>query len=259
MPPAAATWSRSAATAPPERSTTVTSPPAASRWAAAMVSSADQPASVPPATSTRSIPAGSATAYQRFWLSKASRRDCHSLSLPGVLGLPGEQAALLVGAEPLDPQPFGADPGPQHPLALPDREAGQRGGHQAGGDGRRGDERRAASRRRRRPPARSAPRSPRRSRASAVCAMSFSSRRCAASQSADSCCRSGGTGRRGGGPGSACGAAYCQPRCISTADGSGAAGSPGDPGARVTAWLRAAAGRAPPARVSLAGTAANEP
>ena len=89
--------------------------------------------------------------------------------LPGVLGLPGEQAALLVGAEPLDAQPFGADPGPQRPLALPDREAGQRGGHQAGRDGRRGDERGQpaggdAGRQRR-----SAPRPPRRSRASAAC------------------------------------------------------------------------------------------
>ena len=60
--------------------------------------------------------------------------------LPGVLGLPGEQAALLVGTELLDAQPFGADPGPQRPLALPDREPGQRGGHQAGRDGRGGDE-----------------------------------------------------------------------------------------------------------------------
>ena len=40
----------------------------------------------------------------------------------------------------------------------------------------------------------------------------FSSRCCAASQSADSRCRSGGAGRRGGGPGSACGVAYCHPR-----------------------------------------------
>ena len=58
-----------------------------------MVSSADQPDRVPPATSTRSIPAGTGTPYQRFWrleggppplpLGSTSRR---------VLGLPGEAA-----------------------------------------------------------------------------------------------------------------------------------------------------------------------
>jgi len=42
--------------------------------------------------------------------------------------------------------------------------------------------------------------------------MRFSSRRCAASQAAESCSFSGGTGRRGGGPGSGCSVAYCQPR-----------------------------------------------
>ena len=70
-----ATASRSWATAPSVRSSTVTSPPALSRGAAIMVSSADQPASVPPATSTRSIPSGSDTAYHCSWRSNASRRD----------------------------------------------------------------------------------------------------------------------------------------------------------------------------------------
>ena len=42
--------------------------------------------------------------------------------------------------------------------------------------------------------------------------ISFSSRRWAASQSADSCGRSCGTGRRGGGPGSGYGVAYSHPR-----------------------------------------------
>ena len=118
-PPAAIDRStRSAATAPPDRSMTVTSPPTASRSAATMVSSADQPERVPPATSTRSIPSGTGTPYQRFCVSNANRCRCHSLDEPGVLGLPGEEPALLVRPQPLDPLPLGLDPAAQHPLAL---------------------------------------------------------------------------------------------------------------------------------------------
>lgn len=60
---------RSRATEPSVRSSTVISPPAASRFAPAVVSIADQPESVPPATSTRGTPSGAQTAYQRFWCS----------------------------------------------------------------------------------------------------------------------------------------------------------------------------------------------
>ena len=45
-----------------------------------MVSIADQPASVPPATSTRSMPSGTGTAYHRFWRTKADRCSCHSVT-----------------------------------------------------------------------------------------------------------------------------------------------------------------------------------
>jgi hypothetical protein len=44
----------------------VISPPAASRFTPAVVSMADQPDSVPPATSKRCTPSGAQTAYQRF-------------------------------------------------------------------------------------------------------------------------------------------------------------------------------------------------
>ena len=105
-----------------------------------MVSIADQPASVPPATSTRSIPSGTGTAYQRFWLTKADRCSCHWLTRRACSACAACSAALLVRAEPLDPQPLGVDPLPQRPLAPPDRVAAQPRDHQAGGDGRRGDD-----------------------------------------------------------------------------------------------------------------------
>ena len=63
--------SRSRATAPSDRSSTVTSPPAASRKPPSMATSADQPPSVPPATSIRSIAAGSATPYHCAWVRNA--------------------------------------------------------------------------------------------------------------------------------------------------------------------------------------------
>ena len=66
MPEAPAKAIRSRATEPSVRSSTVTSPPAASRCPAAVASIADQPDSVPPATSTRVMPSGTLTPYHRF-------------------------------------------------------------------------------------------------------------------------------------------------------------------------------------------------
>ena len=77
-PALAAARSRSWAAGPAPRSSTVTSPPAASRHPASMVSSADQPASVPPATSTRSRSAASATPYHRGWSWYRRPRACQS-------------------------------------------------------------------------------------------------------------------------------------------------------------------------------------
>ena len=70
--------SRSCATAPSDRSSTVTWPPAASRRPPSMAVSADQPASVPPATSTRSIPVGRVTPYHCRCAWKARPRASHS-------------------------------------------------------------------------------------------------------------------------------------------------------------------------------------
>src|SRR5450756_2229124 len=58
--------------------------------------------------------------------------------LPCVLGLPGDELALLVSAEPLDPQPLGVDPGFKLTLSSPDRAAARRRRREAGGDGGRG-------------------------------------------------------------------------------------------------------------------------
>ena len=78
MPDRCATEMRSAAAAPSDRSMTVTSPPALSLAVPIMVLSADQPESVPPATSTRSISTGSDTAYHSSCRSYSARRACHS-------------------------------------------------------------------------------------------------------------------------------------------------------------------------------------
>ena len=105
-----------------------------------MVSIADQPASVPPATSTRSIPSGTGTAYHRFWLTKADRCSCHRLTSRACSACAACSERSWSAREPLDPQPLGVDPPPQRPLAPPDRVAAQPRGQQAGGDGRRGDD-----------------------------------------------------------------------------------------------------------------------
>ncbi len=64
--------------APSDRSSTVRWPPLYSRVAPSRVISADQPGSVPPATSMRSISSGTATAYQVSCLSYCSFLAAHS-------------------------------------------------------------------------------------------------------------------------------------------------------------------------------------
>ena len=158
-----------------------------------------------PATSTRSIPAGTGRRTSVLGL-EGGPLPLPLADEPGVLRLLGEVPALLVRPQPLDPLPLRLDPPPQHPLPLPDRVSGQRGRGQEDGDRRGGHDRGQQA------PATQAP------SASAIPAatatmifsgrlISRSSRRWAASQSAGIGSRGGGAGRRGGGPGSGQGVA----------------------------------------------------
>ena len=94
---------RSPATAPSVRSTTLTSPPADSRGAASVVTSADQPASVPPATSIRSIPAGRPTANQAGCRSKTAVRRCQARYCAACSRCARRERTRLGGAGDLDP------------------------------------------------------------------------------------------------------------------------------------------------------------
>ena len=210
IPARPATASRSRATPPSVRSSTVTSPPAASRGAASMVSIADQPESVPPATSSRSIPAGSDTAYQFSCRSKASRRDCHSRNSRACVSC--QLASLRCCAARITSTRCRSASTRAERSRWPARTARPL---------------RAARTRQAIPPspasgAFSAPShqsaSSRASSTTAAAQAAFSgrlsrscSRRWAASQPGLSCSASGGTGRRGCGPGSGCSSPYCQP------------------------------------------------
>ena len=199
MPPASATRSR--ATAPSDRSITVTSPPVASRAEATMVSRADQPASVPPATSTRSIPSGSATGYHSgcraniCWQAcqPRNRRACSSSrpnSWPSwsARAAPTRRtSAATVARRSRWPRQMARPPRP----ARITRPAAPR--MVSAGFSRPAWPSTSTSA----VPARLPPASTFQYRVS-----SLSSRRCAASQPGLSCSCPGGTGRRGGGPGS---------------------------------------------------------
>ena len=211
-PPAAIDRStRSAATAPPDRSMTVTSPPAASRPAATIVSSADQPDSVPPATSTRSMPAGTGTPYQRFWVSKADRCRCHRLTSRACSACPAK-CRLSWSARSRSTRCRSSSIRPRSTrfpcqIAYPASAAASSKTAMVG----------AATIARSRPPATQAQSASASASAAATITFSgrlirLSSRRWAASQSADIGCHCCGTGRRGGGPGSGHGVAYSHPR-----------------------------------------------
>ena len=169
-----------------------------------MVSSADQPASVPPATSTRSIPSGTGTAYQRFWLTKADRCSCHWLARRACSACEACSERSWSAAEPLDPQPLGADPrrsarSPRQ-IAWPLSAAATRQAAMAGAATTAGTQpaaTQAASASAITVAAATASRSGR--------VMRLSSRRCAASQSVRQPLPLGRHGRRGGGPGSGSG------------------------------------------------------
>ena len=211
IPPRRATASRSRATAPSVRSSTVTSPPADRRGAAIIVSSADQPASVPPATSTRSIWLGSDTAYHCVCRSNASRRDSHERTCRACCSWRAASRRSCTSrifstrccsaairscracSSRRTPRPLttatarqAAAPTPvSHAFSSPVRPS-------------------ASSR-------------PNRPAAAAQVTLSGrlsrpSSRRCASTHPWLSCSAAGGAGRRGSGPGSGYRGAYCQPR-----------------------------------------------
>ena len=210
-PDLAAAASRSPATPPSVRSTTVTSPPASSRGAAIMVSSADQPASVPPATSTRSIPAGSGTAYHCRWESNAVRRACQSRNLRACDSCRAVSRRCWVSLITVTRCCSAAS------RARRSRRPARMTWPQRAATASAAAATTAASGRLTSPACHSASAPPSSTPAAPIAtrygrSSRPSSRRCAATQSGLTCSASGGTGRRGGGPGSGRSSAYCQPR-----------------------------------------------
>ncbi len=207
--PASAT--RSLATAPSDRSRTVRASPLASRGTPTLVSSADQPAMVPPTRSTRSVCSGSTTGYHSAWPRNArwrlcqarNRRACsswaanRSRSSAARAAVTRRLSAAMAAFSACRPRQALTAPAAARPPDVTMPTPVSAGFSQPAQPSRTTTLASSA------PPA---------ADSLAGRLISVSSRRCAASQPGLSRSGSGGTGRRGGSPGSACSSSCCQPR-----------------------------------------------